>query len=70
MSFIEQIERQREKLGLTIQAVADRLHRPHDTVRTWLNGTRTPNPHDLARLANAVGLRTLKVPTHSRKDQP
>jgi transcriptional regulator with XRE-family HTH domain len=62
MTFIEQIESRRGKLGLTVQAVADRVGRDHETVRKWLNGDRTPNPDDLARLAHAVGLKILKVP--------
>ena len=63
MTFIEQIEQGRKAKGLTVQAVADKLGRPHDTVWAWLRGLRTPNPDDLARLANAVGLKVLKVPT-------
>ena len=67
MTFIEQIERNRNARGMTIQAIADKLDRPHDTVWAWLRGLRTPNPTDLARLAHAVGLKTLKVPSPRRR---
>ncbi len=62
MTFIEQIERQRQKLGWTYRELGERIGRQDETVRKWLKGERTPNPDDLARMAKAVGLKILRVP--------
>ena len=62
MTFIEQIENRRKKLGWTYRELGERIGCEDETVRKWLVGERAPTPDKLARLADAVGLRVLRVP--------
>tara|TARA_R110002072_G_scaffold238769_2_gene396372 strand:- start:294052 stop:294240 length:189 start_codon:yes stop_codon:yes gene_type:complete len=61
MDFVDQINARREQKKLTVSDVALLIERDQRTVWTWLNKTREPRMADLARLAAAVGLKSLKV---------
>lgn len=54
----ERIYKAREKLGLTLKGLAEKLDCNYSTISNWESGKREPSIYDIAKLSQILGVST------------